>query len=102
LQELVSHSPREYGYSFRAWTAGWLSKHLAQEFGIKVSDRHINRLLQKLGLSLRQKCSKAENVTDLSDPKNGGITISDLQSASTPAVVWLLKPNEIGRSFYRQ
>jgi transposase len=102
LQELVSHSPREYGYSFRSWTAGWLSKHLAQEFGIKVSDRHINRLLQKLGLSLRQKCSKAENATDLSGSKNGGITISDLQSASTPAVLWLFKPSEIGSSFYRQ
>jgi transposase len=53
LKELASHSPREYGYSFRAWTAEWLSKHLAKEFGIEISDRHISRLLQKLGLSKR-------------------------------------------------
>jgi transposase len=102
LQELVSHSPREYGYAFRAWTAGWLSKHLAKEFDIVVSDRHINRLLQKLGLSLRQKSSKPDNGNDLSSSKNSGITIGDLQSTSIPAVLWLFKPNEIGSSFYRQ
>jgi len=50
LKELVSHSPRDYGYPFQRWTAQWLSKHL-KEFGIEVSDRHINRLL-KVGLSL--------------------------------------------------
>lgn len=57
LQELVKHSPREYGYAFGCWTAQWLSKHLAQEFGIQVSDRHINRLLKKMGLSTKSKSS---------------------------------------------
>jgi transposase len=84
LKELVNHSPREYGYSFRCWTAEWLSKHLAKEFDIEISDRHINRLLQKLGLSTRQKHSKAEQVTDLCDTKKSGITICNLQSASAP------------------
>lgn len=56
LQELVSHSPREYGYSFGTWTAQCLGKQLAKEFGIEISDRHISRLLQKLGLSKRH-CS---------------------------------------------
>lgn len=37
LQELASHSPREYGYSFQRWTGQWLSKHLSKELGIKVS-----------------------------------------------------------------
>jgi len=95
LQELVSHSPREYGYSFHAWTAGWLSKHLAKEFNIAVSDRHINRLLQKLGLSLRQQRSKAE-ATNLSHSKGGGIIIRDLPSASTPAVPWLFNAMNTG------
>lgn len=90
LKELASHSPREYGYSFRCWTAEWLSKHLAKEFGIEVSDRHINRLLQKLGLSNRQKHSKAEKATDLSGTKKSGITISDLQSCSPPGFLWPL------------
>jgi len=36
LKELVSHSPREYGYPFQRWTAQWLGKHLAKELGIKV------------------------------------------------------------------
>jgi len=53
LKELVSHSPREYGYSFQRWTGQWLRKHLAKETGIEVSDRHINRLLKKMGLSTR-------------------------------------------------
>ncbi|MEM7591414.1 MAG: helix-turn-helix domain-containing protein [Cyanobacteria bacterium P01_A01_bin.83] len=57
LQELVTHSPKEFGYSFSRWTAQWLSKHLAQEIGIEISDRHINRLLKKMGLSTRFKRS---------------------------------------------
>ena len=34
LKELVSHSPREYGYPFQRWTAQWLGKHLAKELGV--------------------------------------------------------------------
>jgi transposase len=55
LKELVSHSPREYGYSFQRWTGQWLSKHLAKELGIKVSACHINRLLKQMGLSTFSK-----------------------------------------------
>lgn len=39
LRELVSNSPRDYGYAFTYWTAQWLSKHLASELGIEISDR---------------------------------------------------------------
>jgi transposase len=53
LQELVSHSPRDYGYCFERWTANWLSKYLAKELGIQVSDRHVARLLKQMGLSTR-------------------------------------------------
>ena len=54
LKELVGNSPREYGYAFACWTALWLSRHLAQEFGIEISDRHINRLLKQMGLSTKK------------------------------------------------
>jgi transposase len=63
LKELVSRSPRAFGYPFRRWTAHWLSKHLTQEFGIEVSDRHINRLLKQMGLSTKeanQKIAKSQ------------------------------------------
>ena len=65
LKELVLHSPRDYGYSFGRWTAQWLSKHLAKELGIGVSDRHINLLLKKMGLSTRPKSKTIEKITDL-------------------------------------
>jgi transposase len=55
LKELVSHSPRDYGYPFQRWTTQWLGKHLAKELGIKVSDYHVSRLLKSMGLSTRQK-----------------------------------------------
>jgi transposase len=55
LQELASHSPREYGYAFERWTAQWLGKHLEKELGIKLSNCHINRLLKQMGLSTRPK-----------------------------------------------
>ena len=88
LKELVSHSPREYGYSFQRWTAQWLSKHLAKELGIKVSDCHINRLLKEMGLSTRQRRESAQLGTD--GTKDSNITIRDLQSSPDPNFLWSL------------
>ncbi|WP_366513694.1 helix-turn-helix domain-containing protein [Moorena sp. SIOASIH] len=71
LKELVSQSPKEFGYPFRRWTANWLSKHLAQEFGIEVSDRHISRLLKQMGLSTKGKPRNPESKTTENDtPSN--------------------------------
>jgi transposase len=85
LKELVSNSPREYGYAFSCWTAQWLSKHLANEFGIAITDRHVNRLLKKMGLSTKRKNSCPQE-TDKN--KDTGITICDLQSNSEPSLHW--------------
>ena len=81
LKELVSQSPRQYGYAFECWTAQWLSKHLAQECGIEISDRHINRLLKQMGLSTKQNCSSSKQATAHTEDTN--ITICDLQSNCT-------------------
>ncbi|MDV3348627.1 helix-turn-helix domain-containing protein [Leptolyngbyaceae cyanobacterium CCMR0082] len=92
LKELVEHSPRDHGYVFRRWTAGWLSKHLEKEYNIRVSDRHINRLLKQMGLSTRpQSLSKTDCTTskDISAAQASElkarakkIAIHDLQPAS--------------------
>ncbi|MBD2663675.1 hypothetical protein B6N60_01449 [Richelia sinica FACHB-800] len=85
LKELVSKSPREYGYAFSSWTAQWLSKHLANELGIEISDRHINRLLKQMGLSTKKKSSlPAENTPNNHD----GIKIGDLPSTSESSFHW--------------
>jgi transposase len=60
LEELVNQSPRDCGYPFTRWTAKWLSKHLAKELNIEIGDRHINRLLKKMGLSTRQQQLKKD------------------------------------------
>lgn len=88
LKELVSNSPRDYGYPFQCWTAQWLSKHLAKEFGIEISDRHINRLLKKMGLSTRPQREATEKLTH--DTKHSSIAIRDLQSNSEPDFLWSL------------
>ena len=77
LRELVSHSPQKYGYGFKRWTAGWLSKHLAKELGIVISDRHVNRLLKQMGLSTRGNSSLGNGQTG----KKTTITIQDLNPA---------------------
>lgn len=79
LKELVTHSPKDYGYSFQRWTARWLSQHLAEELGIEVSDRHVNRLLKQMGLSTRkqQQSLQEQESTNL----KGGIAIKDLNPA---------------------
>ncbi|MEA5505596.1 helix-turn-helix domain-containing protein [Halotia wernerae UHCC 0503] len=87
LKELVSHSPRDYGYAFTYWTAQWLSKHLANELGITISDRHINRLLKQMGLSTKPKTSAQRKIDQNQD---AGITICDLQSNSESSFHWSL------------
>jgi transposase len=79
LKELVSHSPREYGYSFGRWTAQWLGKHLAQELGTQVSSCHINRLLKEMGLSTRPKKDMIEENQNIQNHK---IRIQDLSQGS--------------------
>lgn len=78
LKELASNSPRDYGYSFRRWTGQWLSKHLAKEFGIELSDRHINRLLKDMGLSTRSKSTPVEDTP----PSGNRLAIRDLTETS--------------------
>lgn len=80
LKELLSHSPRKYGYAFSNWTSQWLSKHLATEFGIEISNRHINRLLKEMGLSTQKRRSSKKEITE--DKKVTVVRISDLQSTS--------------------
>lgn len=90
LKELVSHSPRDYGYPFQRWTGQWLSKHLAKELGISVSDRNVNLLLKKMGLSTRPKSDSAPEIADSETTKSSRITICDLQSSSESALPWSL------------
>lgn len=78
LQELVGHSPRNYGYAFQRWTAHWLSKHLAKELGIAISDRHVNRLLKSMGLSTRMPTDTSEAKTNVSNSAADRVIIRDL------------------------
>ncbi|MBH8574986.1 helix-turn-helix domain-containing protein [Nostocaceae cyanobacterium CENA369] len=77
LKELITNSPRDYGYAFRRWTATWLQKHLAKEFGIEVSDRHIKRLLKQMGLSTRPQLSNATE-NSIEQAQDAKILIADL------------------------
>lgn len=82
LKELVSNSPRDYGYSFERWTGQWLSKHLSQELGIEVTARHVNRLLKQMGLSSRSK--SVENSATDNSKDNSNLVLCKLPSVSTP------------------
>lgn len=88
LQELVSNSPREYGYAFGDWTAQWLSKHLARELGIKISDRHINRLLKKMGLATRKKNYQQQKHLEHLENHNLAVKIADLQPQNESSLYW--------------
>jgi putative transposase len=78
LREVANGNPREYGYPFKNWTGQWLGKHLAKEFGIKVSGRHISRLLKEMGLSTRQKREDEPNQTPFTPPAS--LQIKDLNT----------------------
>ena len=75
LKELATQSPKAFGYSFDRWTAYWLQRHLAREFQVEVSERHINRLLRQMGLSTRQRAHFHNGQTT----NRAKIIISDLE-----------------------
>lgn len=79
LKELVSHSPKDYGYAFNQWTGQWLAKHLAKELKIELSSCHVNRLLKQMGLSTRSRPS-VNDGTELSS--SAALVVRDLSSAS--------------------
>lgn len=81
LKELANQSPREYGYVFDRWTARFLNKQLKKEFHIEISDRHINRLLNKMGISIRNKATKTEKRSQQLKTENGKIVIRNLTCA---------------------
>lgn len=103
LKELVSRTPREYGYPFQRWTAQWLKKYLAKETGITVSEQHINRLLREMGLSTRlhnrlNPLTKKPTESDrahLSDVARSGIVIRDLHQTTSPNASWLYNQIQI-------
>jgi transposase len=78
LKQLMSTSPRDLGYPFSRWTGQWLRKHLAQEFNIEVTARHINRLIEEINGEIeatktteqQQQSSKSRQIAivDLYDP----------------------------------
>lgn len=94
LQELVSLSPRECGYSFSRWTGQWLSKHLAKELGIEISACHVNRLLKQMGLSTRSR-STPEEAANQADTGNFDLEIRELRSTSVPESLDLWQFNSI-------
>ncbi len=74
LSELVQQSPKASGYAFDRWTAYWLREHLLREFGVAVTERHINRLLRQMGLSTRQRLQIHQGKLN----RHGSIAIVDL------------------------
>jgi hypothetical protein len=97
LKELVSRSPREYGYPFQRWTAQWLKKHLAKKLGIEVSDRHINRILKELGLSTRSKTEKIEQDSVFVQ-KHSAFKIGDIPASASPVFLGTIDIFKVNQS----
>jgi len=60
LRELISKSPRDFGYSFKRWSGVWLAQHLEKEFGVAppqtaTADPHHRSF--SFSQSLKQLCS---------------------------------------------
>ena len=79
LKELLTNSPKKCGYAFERWNANWLGKHLAKEFGVEFSDRHINRLIKKMGLSTKTLSAQTDETIS-QNAKRKNIAIRDLTS----------------------
>jgi transposase len=74
LKKVANESPRSYNYPYRQWTARRLSDHLAREFDITVSERHLNRLLKELNLDKKSR----QNDRVFARSSQGTLLVKDL------------------------
>lgn len=79
LKQLIGASPKDLGYPFSRWTGQWLEKHLASEFNIVVSARHINRLIEKIETEVRL-ITEVESSQDLNE-RSRNLVIADLSNS---------------------
>jgi transposase len=91
LIALFKQSPRQVGFPFEKWTSTALQRQLFKEFEIKVSARHINRVLNEAGFSTRTP-PKAEPER-ANESASGSIVIQDLHDSSNSNL--LLWPSHI-------
>lgn len=96
LKELATGSPRDYGYSFECWTGNWLSQHLDRELGLKVSARHVNRLLREMGLSTRARSATDKSLGINNSSTDSSIALRELSSASAPESLQKWQLNFLG------
>jgi transposase len=78
LKELIGSSPKDLGYPFSRWTGQWLERHLASEFNIVVSARHINRLIEKIETEVRL-ITEVDSSQDLHQ-RSRNLVIADLSN----------------------
>jgi transposase len=83
LKELIGKSPKDFGYSFPRWTGQWLGKHLAKEFNIDVSARHINRLIKEI--SAEVKSAEADDRQPRAISSQHHLVITDLHDRDRDA-----------------
>jgi transposase len=54
LVEIVQAGAGTAGFEGEVWTAGRVGQVIEERFGVRYSQRHVQRLLRQLGLSLQQ------------------------------------------------
>lgn len=77
LKQLINISPKDLGYPFSRWTGQWLEKHLATEFNIAVSARHINRLIEKIEVGSIGEVDSNQNRNE----RSPHLVIADLSTS---------------------
>jgi transposase len=81
LIALLRQQPQELGFRLlEEWTAKALQKQLFKEFGTKVSERHINRVLKKAGFSTRSRPKAESDQANLSRQRK--LVIQDLPDST--------------------
>jgi transposase len=85
LKELVNTSPKDLGYAFSRWTGQWLSKQLSQEFDIRISARHINRLIEDIKAE-RNSSSNSTNLQQERVARSQHLIIADLYDDNRPII----------------
>lgn len=54
LDDIVESGPRAYGFLSGVWNAPMIGRVVAEEFDIHYTDRHVRRLLHRLGFSVQR------------------------------------------------
>lgn len=96
LEDVLEHTPGDYGYAFGIWTVNRLREHLHRETGISLSNRRFRALLKELDYVYRRPKHDLTSLQNAEDKQRSKELLDwlkkDVPSGDSSSSLWTKQP----------